>query len=42
MTARGWVCDSSALSNDLGWRAAYDLETSVAMAAEGYRKLGML
>ena len=42
MTARGWVCDSSALSNDLGWTAAYDLETSVAMATEGYRKLGML
>jgi len=41
MTAPGWICDSSALSNELGWKAEHDLAAAVARAAEGYRQLGV-
>jgi nucleoside-diphosphate-sugar epimerase len=42
ITAPPFVCSSAALQRDLAWHPAYDLEASIARAAEGFRSAGSL
>ena len=42
MTAPAFVCDSGALSSDLGWSAKYGLDASLTHALAGYRQSGTL
>jgi nucleoside-diphosphate-sugar epimerase len=42
ITAPPFVCSSAALQRDLAWRPTHDLETSIARAADGFRRSGSL
>lgn len=42
LVVEGFVCDSSALSRDLGWKAKYDMAQGAKIAADWYRKEGWL
>ena len=42
LTAPAFVCSGARLQADLGWAPQHDLDDTLAHAAAGYRRVGML